>query len=162
MGDRTDLILQYFRYLVSDYDFIVVKKEFSPSMMGNAFVVFASSKIGIEVVIDRDQVLIAMGDQSAPRDKWFDFSYAYQYFSNSTEQGYIFPKKTKDNTWDEIVEIQLRRLADLLRQYCDPLLKGDLSMQGKIEELAQNYSKNLLEHLRQIAIKSQNNKAINQ
>ena len=159
MYDRTDMILQYFSFLISEYSFRIEKKEYDASAMGNCFIVFVSSRIGIEVVIDRDQVLIAVGDQLTSRDKWFDFSYVYQYFSNTTDSPYKFPPKTGDNTWDEIVDIQLQRLSDLLKQYCVPLLKGDLSMQKEFKVREQKYTKSLMRQLDRISTKNRNDKA---
>jgi hypothetical protein len=149
MIDRSDLILQCFGFLISDYGFQVDQKEFDASAMGNAYMVFISSKIGIEIVIDRNQVLIALGDRSKPRNKWFDFSHVLGYFSNSSEAAYLFPEKSPENTWDEIVLIQLNRLAHLLQHYCDRLLKGDLSMEGEIRVIEQNYVQKLLKQISQ-------------
>jgi hypothetical protein len=70
MTDRSDLILQNFGYLITEFGFSIAEKEFDPSMMGNAFIIFKSSQIGIEIVIDRNQVLIALGDPTEPRKKW--------------------------------------------------------------------------------------------
>jgi hypothetical protein len=134
MIDRSDLIIQYFGYLISEFGFYIEKKEFDPQMMGNAFVLFKSSKVGIEIVIDRNQVLIALGDQMEPRGKWFEFSDVVTYFS-PTKVAYIFYEKSENMKWAEAVEAQLRRVALILRQFCEPILKGDLGMKKEIKEI---------------------------
>ncbi len=135
MKDRADLIVQYFRYLVDEYGFKIEQKEFDPSAMGNAIVIFKSEKIGIEVVIDRDQVLISIGDQSDPRKEWFEFSDVVKYSFPSIENVYNFTEKTADSTWDDAVESQLHRLSVMLLQYCEPLLKGKPLMRAEIKKI---------------------------
>ena len=122
MAERIDWIIQYFGYLINEYGFHVEEKDFTPQMMGNAYVLFKSAKIGIEVVIDRNQVLISIGDQSEVRDKWSEFSDILKYLAPS-EVPYIFYERTDELTWDEAVKAQLSRTSSLLRQYCETMLK---------------------------------------
>ena len=142
--DRSDLIIQHFVYLIKEYDFIIENKEFDPSSMGNAFVIFKSSRVGIEIVIDRNQVLIALGDQTEPRENWLDYNDVLHYFA-PLEVAYsnldkLFDEKRANNrsntdTWDEVLEFQLNRVGFMLRRYCEPILKGDLSMIKDIKEI---------------------------
>jgi hypothetical protein len=144
MTDNSDLILQYFGYLITDFYFHVEAKRFEPQVMGNALVMYKSSSVGIEIVIDRSQVLIALGDKMDSREKWFEYSDVLHYFSPS-EVAYpdlskLFKEKRANHdsnadTWDEVLEFQLNRLAVMLRQYCEPILKGDLSMKKEIKEI---------------------------
>jgi hypothetical protein len=145
MSNHADLIIHYFSYLVSDYGFRVEQREFDLATMGNAFVIFKSSRIGIEIVIDRNQVLLTLGDQMDSRKDWFEFSNVLRYFAPLLENAYIFTEKTDNISWDEAVEIQLNRLASILRQYCEPLLNGDFSMRAGIEKIQKNRKTELLE-----------------
>ncbi len=135
MNDRSDLIVQHFRYLIDEYDFKIEQKEFDPSAMGNAIVIFNSIKIGVEIVIDRDQVLISIGNRSDPRREWFEFSDVVKYFAPSMNNVYDFPEKTPDITWDEVVETQLTRLAVILRESCKPLLRGESLARTEIKKI---------------------------
>jgi hypothetical protein len=136
MNDRSDLIVQCFRYLIDEYGFKVERKEFDPNTMGNAVVIFKSTKIGIEIVIDRDQALISIGDQSDPRKLWFEFGDVVQFFAPFIDNVYDFPEETPETgNWDEIVEAQLNRLAAILRQYCEPLLTGEPLMKTEIKKV---------------------------
>jgi hypothetical protein len=146
MVDRTDWIIQYFGYLIHDYDFHVERKDFTPQMMGNAFVIFKSSKIGIEVVIDRNQVLISMGDQSETREKWFEFSDVLANFAPS-EVPYIFYERTDNISWDEAIMSQLSRTSILLRHYCEPMLMGELGMKKEITEIEEKRVAEMLRRL---------------
>jgi hypothetical protein len=151
MIDRADLIVQYFNYLISDYDFHVTKKIFDPDAMGNAFVIFESTKLGIQIVIDRSQVLIKIGDVLEPRRQWLEFSDVVKYFAPSIDSPYIFTQKTETRTWDEAIEIQLNRLASILRQYCEPLLKGDFGMKDQIKKIEERRVAELLQDLNEIS-----------
>lgn len=135
MRDRAELIVQYFDYLTNEYRFHIERKEFDPQAMGNAVVVFKSLKFGIEIVIDRNQALISIGEQLDPRMQWFELSDVVKYYAPYEEGVYVFPDKTPENTWDDVVEIQLRRLSTILRQYCEPLLKGESWMKEEIKKI---------------------------
>lgn len=142
MTDRSDLIIQYFGFLISNYNYFVTEKKFDPQVMGNAFVIFKSSRIGIEIVIDRDQVLITLGDREEPKEKWFDFCDVLQYF-NPVEVAYsdidqLFNEKrakhnSNEDTWNEVIDVQLQRLGFLLGEYCEPILKGNLDMKKELK-----------------------------
>ncbi len=125
MRDRSDLITHYFEYLITEFGFHIEQKEFDYQMFGNAFVRFKSTKVGIEVVIDRNQVLISLGDITKPRREWLEFSEVLRYFS-PTEIAYIFYAKSENMAWDEAVEAQLKRTSYLLRRYCEPILMGNV------------------------------------
>jgi hypothetical protein len=144
MTDHADLIVQYFNYLITEYGFHIVRKEFDSQTMGNAVVIFKSSQIGIEIVVDRNQVLISLGDLLDQRRDWFEFSDVLKYYAPLAEKAYIFPEKTVDNTWDDVVLIQLDWLAIILRQYCDPLLKGEPWVKEEIQEIAEKRAAEML------------------
>lgn len=135
MNDRSDLIVQHFKYLIDEYGFRIERKEFNPGAMGNAIVVFTSMRIGIEIVIDRDQALIRIGDQSDPGGNWFEFSDVVKYFAPSMANVYEAPEKTPDSTWDEFIEAQLARLAVVLRKSCKPVLEGEPLARTEIKKI---------------------------
>jgi hypothetical protein len=147
MSDRAELIVQCFAYLVNDYGFHIEKKEFAEYAMGNAVVVYKSSLVGIEIAVDRGQVLISMGDQADQLREWFEFSDVLKYYDPSVEKAYILPEKTPEKTWDDVIEDQIKRLAIILRQYCEPFLKGDLSGGEQIKQIEKKRTAELFEHL---------------
>ena len=151
MTNRSDLIVQYFNYLISEYGYQIAEKEFNPDAMGNAYVIFMSSKIGIEVTIDRNNVFIAIGEHSHPRREWFEFSDVIKYFAPSIKNVYDFPEKTEEQSWDSIVEIQLNNLATMLHRYCKPLLGGEIWLN---DEFKNNEEKRLVEILSRLKKKS--------
>jgi hypothetical protein len=139
--------------LTTEFDFWVVDKVFDPQTMGNAFVRYKSSRVGIEIVIDRDQLLIVLGDQMEPREKWFGYSYVLEYFAPAEiaylDVGQLFNEKRANHTsnadtWKEVIEYQLQRVSSMLRQYCEPILRGNFDMKKEIKEIEQ---KNVTEML---------------
>jgi hypothetical protein len=147
MTDRSDLIVKHFNYLVNEYGFHIEQKEFAEYAMGNTVVVFKSDKIGIQVAIDKNEVWIALGDQADSKKQWLPFGLVLKHFAPSIENAFIIPKKTSENTWDEVVEIQLKKLSTILRQYCKPFLLGDFSSK---DELMKIQDKQLRETIAQI------------
>lgn len=135
MQNRSDLIIKKFEYLIVKYGFEVKEKNFNLEAMGNAYVIFMSSKNGIEIAIDRNDVLIAIGDSMESRKDWFEFSDVVRYYAPSIENVYHFQEKTADQTWDEFVEMQLDRLAGALRQICEPLLRGESLKKKEIKKI---------------------------
>ncbi len=144
MSDRSDLVIQYFNYLILEFGFHIEQKEFDPQIMGNTLITFISPEIGIEIVIDKNQVLLTIGDQKEIKEKWLEFTDVIHYFSPS-EVPYIFYTQTDTVSWDEAVEAQLKRVAFMLRQYCTPLLQGDLTMKEKIKKIEAIRVSNMLE-----------------
>lgn len=130
-----ELITLYFNYLITDFGFHVQKRLFDYSAMGNAIVEFRSSSIGIEIVTDRNAVSISVGDQLDEKREWVEFAFVLKHYAPALEHVYVYPEYTPGNTWDDIVLPQLDRLAKILRDYCEPLLKGDLSAMEKIKKI---------------------------
>jgi hypothetical protein len=162
LTDRSDLIIQYFNYLIKEFDFNIEKKEFDPNMMGNAYVIFRSARVEIEIVIDRDQVLISLGDRKKSREKWFNYSDVLKLFAPS-EVAYsdledLFNEKRANHisnadTWDEVIEVQLDRLAVMLRRYCEPILKGDFSMKKDIKQIEEKRVSEMLKRFNNTSVK---------
>ncbi len=135
MDDRSDLIARYFSYLVEDYGYHVDEKEFDFAAMGNAYVVFRSLKLGIQVVIDRNYVQIRAGQAPDRKHDWFEFADILKYYAPEIDNPYIYPEKTPENTWDSIVEQQLSRLSSLLREHCDSLLRSQSLPKKEIKRI---------------------------
>ncbi|MEW5868719.1 MAG: hypothetical protein AB1894_05535 [Chloroflexota bacterium] len=123
------LIKQYFQYLMDEYGFCVDREQYSPDTMGNAEVVVKLDSTTVQVVIDRSQVLIKVGATEWSERKWLDFAAVARYFDPSLKEAYVFPEVAEMR-----VEIQLDRLAHMLRQDCEPVLRGDFSMAKQIRE----------------------------
>jgi hypothetical protein len=133
--------------LIKDYGFSIARERYDPNMMGNAQVIFESTLIGIDIVLDRSQVLIAIGSLAKPRREWFEFSDVLHYFTPDLT-AYIFPNVPKDfPNYESSVDAQVSRLAKLMSQYCAPILNGDLSIANKVKEIESKRVSEMLESL---------------
>ncbi len=137
MGDNylSLSVKKHFGFLLTDYDFFIAHEQFSPEAMGNAQIIFKSPLVGIDIVLDRSQVLVSIGSLVEPRRDWFEFSDVLYCFVPNLA-AYIFPSVPTDfPDFGSSVDAQVSRLARLMSQYCVPILKGDLSMSNKIKEI---------------------------
>jgi hypothetical protein len=118
--------------LIQNYDYWVEENRKLPSEVRKYLIILASSKTGIEIVLERgSQILVQIGQISKPRDDWFEFTDVISYFSPGTS-----PYEFSDHPEFQVrVETQIQRLSHLILDYCKPILLGDFSMQGKIKEL---------------------------
>jgi hypothetical protein len=148
MKNPLDIIKKHFEYLVSEYNYHIEKEEFSPQTMGNAYVTYSSVSVGIRVTIDRSQVLINIGDISDNANEWFDFSDVINFFDPSIESPYIFIEKTNENTTEDIVEAQVKRLASILHKNCGAIIRGELWMKEKIKVIERKRVIEMLEKLK--------------
>jgi hypothetical protein len=148
-GVLSSLVRQHFRYLTDEYGFSITRDDYFPEHMGNADMLFVSPQTGVEIVLDRGQVLINIGPIIQARKEWFEFSDVVHYFAPEIEPVYIFSEDA--SSYQAAIESQVARLAQLMRQYCEPLLKGDLSTQNSIREIEGTRVAKLMDHLNGLA-----------
>jgi len=144
----SNLVRQHFRYLTDEYGFSITHDEYFPESMGNADILFVSPQTGVRIVLDRGQVVINIGSVLQPQKDWFEFSDVVHFFTPETEPVYIFPQD--NSNYHAAIESQVIRLARLMRQYCEPLLKGDFSMQSGISEIERQRVAKLLDDLNRL------------
>lgn len=145
-----EIIKRYFEYLIDEYGFLIEREEYSPEAMGNAYIVYTSKLIGIGVVVDRDQVLINIGQVTWPEREWFEFTDVIHYFNPNIKKVYAFsgvPLEKQNFT----IEAQVKHVSIILRQYCEPILMGDFSMEDLIKEIERKRAKEILEHFKKLS-----------
>jgi hypothetical protein len=116
-------IQSHLQFLIDEFGFSITEARYDQEM-GNAVVIFAKNKTRIEVVRDRGQALISLGDEELDRWDWVEFAEAIQFFSGKSELGYLF---TSTNT-PLSDDAQVSHLSTLLRTYCEQLLSGKMSI----------------------------------
>lgn len=146
MKDVLSLIKESFHYLIHEYKFLIDREQYSPEVMGNASVVYKAANIGIQVVVDRSQVLLNIGESVLPDRYWFDFSDVMQYFAPHIKSIYGF--QNNDSRECPNIGGQLKELAVMLRQYCEPILRGDFSMSKGIREIETKRISEMLDEFR--------------
>ena len=110
-------INNYFGFL-NEYGFsILEKEEINTSAMGNGYYRFMSETTGIEIALDRGQVLMVIGKSQQDRKDWLEWSIILEAYAPDI--------KAYDFEID--IDSQVRRISELLKQYCAKLLEGDFS-----------------------------------
>jgi len=110
-------INNYFDFL-NDYGFSVIEKEeVNTKVMGNGYFLFMSETTGVAIVLDRGQVLMNIGKSNQDRKDWLDWSIAIKAYAPDV--------KAYDFEMD--IDSQVKRVSELLKQYCVKLLEGDFS-----------------------------------
>lgn len=142
----SQLVKQHFGYLTSKYNFKICSDRFFPDVMGNAEVTFKSPKTGFQIVLDRNQVLAKIGQVNKSERDWFVFSDVISYFSPDVENAYVFPDDFSN--YEQALEIQIERIANMIRDYCEPLLLGDFSMSDAIKEIEKRRVEKFLSNVR--------------
>jgi hypothetical protein len=125
-------VLKYFTPLIQNYGYWIEEDLTLPLNVRKNLIILASSKTGIEIVLERgSQILVQIGQITKPRDEWFVFTDVIGYFYPGT-----VPYEFSDHPdFQERIETQLKRLSHLILEYCTPILRGDFSMQGEIKAL---------------------------
>ena len=92
--------------------------------MGNAIVIFAKNKNRIEVVKDRGDALISLGDEELDRWDWVEFAEAVKFLSGKQEPVYM----TNSTNTPVSDDVQVSHLATLMKTHCLQLLSGKMSV----------------------------------
>ncbi len=146
------LVKKHFRFLVDEYGSTVTHESFHPEAMGNAEVVFESALAGICVVCDRNQVLIMFGLLSQARRDWSEFANVVKVFAPDIAAVYVFPKDYSN--LESALESQVSRLAQVMRQYCVSVLRGDFSGLDQARQAEHDGATTWLEEMRRPARKT--------
>jgi hypothetical protein len=144
-----EILKKNFDFLEDEFGFIKTHEEYSPKYFGNAQVIYKADSVAISVVDDRGQVFITMGSPTWPEREWFDITDIVHLFNPTFEEVYQFSDNISDV--EERVQIQVKRLAQILRDNCMLILKGDFSMAPKIKDIEQQRAKKILDHLKSLS-----------
>jgi len=114
---------KYFGFLLDDFGFSIAEELYRQEM-GNAVVVFSKNQTCIELVKDRGQILVTLGDKSLTKWDWIEFAKAVQFFLENSDSVYSFPSEYNDVT----EELQLSHLSTLMKLHCTAILSGEMSV----------------------------------
>ena len=110
-------INRYFSFLYDLGFYVKEKEEVNKGSFGNGYFVFVSSAVGLEIVLDRGQVLMKIGKVPQDRKDWIEWSIILTAYTPNT-QAYDFNLD---------IDSQVKRISELLNQYCLELLNGNFN-----------------------------------
>jgi hypothetical protein len=134
MDERTfvDEVERDFAYLVSDRGFRVAREVFDPVHFGNGLVEFRSQHVGVQVTLDRSQILIDIGPAGQSSDNWFSLPEVQSHFDpTGAEYQYQFPERWDD--YDEMIISEIRRAAAALRPLIGPVVTPGFDAWNELE-----------------------------
>ncbi|RLD05076.1 MAG: hypothetical protein DRI56_10175 [Chloroflexota bacterium] len=125
---------KHFRYLIDDYEYSVTGQRYDPKAFGNSLVQFQSRTMDVTVALDRGQVFVYLAPRTESPGYQFDLRDIVGFLTpESDEPVYIFPEEW-DNYYD-MVDWQVKRLAQVFRKYCKPVLAGKFSKWKEIVKI---------------------------
>jgi hypothetical protein len=116
-------IYKYFSFLLDDFGFSITEERYDQEM-GNAVVGFSKNQTCIELIKDRGQILVTLGDKRLSKWDWVEFADAIGFLSGNISPVYIFQSQNKNVT----EESQLSRVSVLMKQHCLVILSGEMSV----------------------------------
>ena len=123
-------IKKHFFFLIEELGFVMLHERYFPDLMGNSDIVFQSKNVGVRCLLDRGIVEVRIGPVAMPMEKWFDLSIIVGFLAPNAPSTLFFSAddffsdqgKTSDDEW---TEKQVKRLAQIARGYCEPVLRGE-------------------------------------
>lgn len=135
-----DAVNKHFNFLIN-LGFIVYEKlECDTAAFGNGYYRFKSDRVGIEIVLDRGQVLMKIGKSSQDIKDWLEWSRILKAYAPGT----------KAYDFDIDIESQVKRISELLQQHCTKLLGGDFDDEKLLRTIEDFYGKNFLQRFLQL------------
>jgi hypothetical protein len=139
-----NLTKQYFQFLINEFGFSIIKESYNPEIkIGNGSVMYQSKFVTLEVVVDKTEVLLKIGQRRAPLEKRFDFLDVMKCFAPEVEDAYLRSGITLTLKDSLVIETRIRNIGTLLRKYCQPLLAGDFSMKANIKEVEEKRARRI-------------------
>lgn len=141
-------VKEEFHYLVSDYGFTITEEIYDAQAFGNSFVGFVSTMngMGIGIALDRGQVTVDIRPSPGSK-KIFGLVTMVRFLApDFSEEVYASPPKAFD-TYHDRVDWQVKRIARILRQYCEPILKGEFTEWEEMDKMGNAYARRLYKSL---------------
>jgi hypothetical protein len=121
------MVRRYFSFLIREYGYSTREEIYSHESLGDALVEFWSPATLVSIRLDRFDIILLMGpfgEEKVARlspEILIDFLTAGK---NKLLEGHV----ESGGNLESKLEFELIRYAKVLREYCDPILRGDFSM----------------------------------
>jgi hypothetical protein len=126
----TELVARYFEPLARTHGLTTVHTEEHSSRSMAGLVEYRSEKARLAIALEKGQVCVDLGPASS--DRWHDLWFVVNALHPEADFSYSMLPRLDDET----LEPELRRLRDVLSNWCVPQLLGDFSRAEEIERFA--------------------------
>ena len=121
-----NLVNKHFGYLIDNYHFVERKKLYRSEPFSDGVIEFRSAQTVISVRKNRDEIMIRVGPVSDPDISRLSIG-DIASFINQSKRLSPFEDIDLPTASEARVEKQITIYANLLKQYCEPMLRGDFS-----------------------------------
>jgi len=120
------LVRQYLGFLIDDYGFSLKEDINHSESFGEGVIVFWSKTTVVSIRLDRGEIWDEIGPSTEPPVAWLSQGAIIHFLTNEKRK---FPINYTEysNRIDTGIELMLTNYAQLLREYCEPILRGDFS-----------------------------------
>lgn len=126
-NDFAELVKQQFRFLIEQYGFSVVDEDKNPRIFGGRLVQFRSETTVVIVTDDQGSVTVDVGPVSEPRIAQYDLINIVSFLAPAEKMSSQINPPELARQPEKRIRYQVEKFASLLKQYCDPFLRGDFS-----------------------------------
>lgn len=128
-----ELVERHFSYISADERFSMVRNLGSESF-GNALIEYQSNEVILQISLDKSHVLIDIKPRSMTDISWLGLPSLIAFLApESNEAAYVLPDKWDD--YDDMIEWQVKRVARIFHQYCEPILSGKFTKWKEVAEM---------------------------
>ncbi|MBN1812002.1 MAG: hypothetical protein JXA14_09220 [Anaerolineae bacterium] len=134
-------VKRYFQYLTDDYGFSIVEERYEPGRGGR--VRFQSDTVVVTLILDRANISVDISSQIKP-DYSFDSILVAEFLVPEFDDS----ARVCNVRWDYgIVDQQIARDAQILREYCVPMLTGEFSQWKELKEYGREKARRIYKDL---------------
>jgi hypothetical protein len=135
------LVRKKLDYLISQYKYSFREELHSTEPFGDCLIEFWSSKTIVSIRLDRMDIVLLLGPLGEVESARLSLEVLVDFMTSRKKQ---FTAANFDfhGSFEERIEFHLERYASILREYCDPFLRGDFSLWIDALKYYVNYMRN--------------------
>lgn len=123
----TELVKNHFHFLIAEFGFSNLNEDYNLRVSSDRLVEFRSEATIVIVVDDKYSVCVHVGPVLEPPIAQVELTTVISFLAPDEQvSAYISPPELKGQPQKRI-RYQVEKKALLLKQYCEPFLKGDFS-----------------------------------
>jgi hypothetical protein len=123
----SQMIRKHFEYLINEYHFSIREEYYGSEPFGDALIEFWSSTTIVSIRLDRLDIIVLIGPFGEEEAARLSLEVIIDFLTHG-EIKLLNTSVNSRESFESRIEFLLKRYAYLLRQYCDPILRGDFSI----------------------------------